>query len=191
YLGGAYMASGWRRDAALAGGGMLLDQGPHYFHALRLLAGGVAGEITHVAALATTVREDWAPGAEDTATVIVRFETGLLGEALFCWATRTPDVGAWAYAYGTEGSLEVFSRHAGLVWHRGRAAAEGESGPTVVVPQTPIEEALAACLGDFLRAARGEQPPGMPGEEGLRDLAVVEAAYRSLGSGRLEPVERV
>ena len=29
----------------------------------------------------------------------------------------------------------------------------------------------------------------MPGEEGLRDLAVVDAAYRSIRTGRLEAVD--
>ena len=207
YLSGDYMASGWRRDPSLAGGGMLLDQGPHYFHLLRLLAGGVAGEITHVAALGATMRDDWQPGAEDTSVVIVRYASGLLGEALFCWATRTPDTGAWAYAFGAEGSLEVFSREAGLLWHR--RAIRGESsagsagaspagaaeqaaarpGPEVVLPAHPIDDALEACLADFLRAARGDATPQMPGEEGLRDLAVVEAAYRSIQTGRLEPVQ--
>ena len=190
YLGGDYMASGWRRDPHLAGGGMLLDQGPHYFHLLRLLAGAVAGEITHVAALGTTVRDDWQPGAEDTAVVVLRFTSGLLGEALFCWATRTPDPGAWAYAYGTGGSLEIFSREAGLLWHRSAAGNGGaHTAPQVVLPARPIDDALEACLSDFLRAARGEKAPAMPGEEGLRDLAVVDAAYRSIRSGRLEAVD--
>lgn len=197
YLGGAYMASGWRRDPSLAGGGMLLDQGPHYFHALRLLAGGVAGEITHVAALASTVRDDWLPGAEDTAAVIVRYASGLIGEALFCWATRTPDTGAWAYAYGTEGSLDIFTPNAGLIWHRAsrpEQPAGSDSGGNaraaseIVLPKRPIDDALEACLADFLRAARAGGAPGMPGEEGLRDLAVVEAAYRSIRSGQSEAV---
>jgi predicted dehydrogenase len=192
YLGGEYMASGWRRDPHRAGGGMLLDQGPHYFHLLRLLAGAVAGEITHVGALGTTVRDDWQPGAEDTAVVVVRFASGLLGEALFCWATRTPDPGAWAHAYGTDGSLDIFSREAGLLWHRSAAGSGGGAGrpaPQVVLPVRPIDDALEACLADFLRAARGEKAPDMPGEEGLRDLAVVDAAYRSIRTGRLEAVD--
>lgn len=186
YLSGAYMASGWRADPALAGGGMLLDQGPHYFHALRLLAGPVAGEITHVAALATTVRDDWLPGAEDTATVIVRYASGLIGEALYCWATRTPALGAWVYAYGTEGSLEAVSREAGLVWHR-----PGHPGGEVVLPAQRGSEDQVACLADFLQAVRRGGGASMPGEEGLRDLAVVDAAYRSIESGRLEPVEPI
>jgi predicted dehydrogenase len=173
---------------------MLLDQGPHYFHLLRLLAGAVAGELTHVAALGTTVRDDWQPGAEDTAVVVVRFASGLLGEALFCWATRTPDLGAWAHAYGTGGSLDIFSREAGLLWHRpaagsGAGRGAGPTAPQVVLPARPIDEALEACLSDFLRAARGEQTPAMSGEEGLRDLAVVDAAYRSIRTGRLEAVD--
>ena len=38
YLEERWMVRGWRQDAAQAGGGMLLDQGPHYFAMLRVLA---------------------------------------------------------------------------------------------------------------------------------------------------------
>ena len=54
-------------------------------------------------------------------------------------------------------------------------------------------DTVAACIGDFLRAAAvaatgASAAAEMSGEEGLRDLAVVDAAVRSVMSGRLEDV---
>lgn len=183
YLEERWMAHGWRQDAALAGGGMLLDQGPHYFAMLRVLAGPVAGEVTHVSTMATTVREDWR--AEDTAVVSLRFKSGLLGEALYCWATRTSQRGAVGSIYGTRGSLEIISPEAGLILHR----ADLPKGRQVIISNDDYDHSYNGSIADFLRAVRGEQPARITGEEGLQDLAVVEACYRSWQSGRVEQVE--
>ncbi len=185
YLEERWMVRGWRQDAAQAGGGMLLDQGPHYFAMLRVLAGPVAGEVTHVSALAGTVREDWR--AEDTAVVVLRFESGLLGEALYCWATRTPERGAVGSAYGTRGSLDIISAEGGLILHRG----DLPGGRQVMIPDDGYDHSYNMSIADFLRAVRGEQEAVSTGTEGLRDLAVVEACYRSWRSGQVERVEDV
>lgn len=185
YLGGVWMASGWRHDASKAGGGMLLDQGPHYFNMLRTLVGPVAGEVTHVAARATTVREDWR--AEDTAVVILQFESGLLAEALYCWATRTPELGAVGSVYGARGSLDVMPADAGLVLHR----PDLPGGRRVIIEADGYDSGVRVSVEDFLRAVRGERAASATGEEGLRDLAVIVACYHSLKSGQFERVETV
>ncbi|MAG36477.1 MAG: hypothetical protein CL878_09575, partial [Dehalococcoidia bacterium] len=135
--------------------------------------------------LAATVREDWR--AEDTAVVVLRFESGLLGEALYCWATRTPDLGSVGSVYGTRGSLDIISAEAGLVLHR----ADLAGGQQVVIADDGYDHGYNVSIADFLRAVRGERPATISGEEGLRDLAVVEACYRSWRSGQVERVEAI
>lgn len=185
----AYAASGWRNDPDQPGAGVLIDQGPHYVHLLRRLAGGVAGEITHVQALAAGPR---AP----TALVHVRYASGLVGELLLSWRVPTPPTAAAGYAFGSAGDLEVDGPGGALVWR----AAPGPSGPSgrgapgepaEVVPREPPLAAVEACIASFVQAAAAGQPAEMSGEEGLRDLAVVDAALRSLASGRLESVASV
>jgi predicted dehydrogenase len=166
-----YAASGWRNDPRDPSSGILIDQGPHYVHLLRRLG----GEITHAGALAADVT---APAA----VVQLRCASGLLGEMLLAWNVPTPPTAAVGYAFGTEGSLEVDLRDASLVVHR----ANGET--SVTGRGEGYREALVECISDFLRAAASQSPAEMSGEEGLRDLAVVDAALRSIGSGRLEQV---
>ncbi len=179
YLEGVWLRDGWRQDARQAGGGMLLDQGCHYTNILRLMG----GPITHVAATAARTREDWY--GEDSAALALRFASGVVGESFYCWGTRTPAVGAEVYVYGERGSLEVASWAPALVLHR----ADLPGGRQVVVEEGDYMTTFARIVEDFAQAARGRRTPTMPGSEGLEDLKVVMAAYRSLTSGRLEPVE--
>jgi predicted dehydrogenase len=93
---------------------------------------------------------------------------------------------AAGYAFGTQGSLEIDRHDAGLV----RYGAAGEED--VLVRRDDYLGAVEACIRDFLNAAAGQTSAAeMSGEEGLRDLAVVDAALRSLGSGQREPVRPV
>jgi len=47
---------------------------------------------------------------------------------------------------------------------------------------------LVAQISHFARVIRGEEPPLVSAEEGLRSLAVIEAIGRSARSGRVEAV---
>jgi predicted dehydrogenase len=179
YLEGIWLRDGWRQDARQAGGGMLLDQGCHYTNILRMMG----GPITHVAATAARTRDDWY--GEDSAALSLRFASGVIGESFYCWGTRTPAIGAEVYVYGERGSLEVASWAPALVLHR----ADLPNGRQVVIEQGDYMVAFARIIEDFALAVRGERAPTMPGSEGLEDLKVVMAAYRSLASGRLEPVD--
>ncbi len=174
-----YASSGWRNDPADPSAGILIDQGPHYVHLLRRLVGGVAGEITHASAIAASV-------VAPAAVVHVRFASGLIGELLLAWNVPTPPSAGVGYAFGTRGSLEVDRRDAALVVYD--AAGEAQA----ITSNEGYLHTVGACIGDFLRAASGQSAgPEMSGEEGLRDLAVVAAALRSIASGQLEHVQTV
>ena len=178
YLEDIWMRDGWRQNAAIAGGGMLLDQGCHYTSIMRLLA----GEVEAVAAFTRCARTDGA--GDDTATVILRVRGGLIGEALYCWGTRTPQVGVECSVYGERGSLEVNSGAPALVLHRPDLAG----GQEVIVADSPSLDIFAAIIDDWVCAALGRRQPTMPGSAGLADLRVVMAAYRAAESGKTERV---
>jgi predicted dehydrogenase len=178
YLEGIWMRDGWRQNAKVAGGGMLLDQGCHYTSIARMLA----GEVESVAAFSANTRADWI--GEDTATLILRFTSGLIGEALYCWGTRTPNVGAECYVYGERGHLRVDSGAPSLVLYR----SDLPDGRQVVIGEPQPLSVFARIIEDWALAALGRRQPTMPGAEGLADLRVVMAAYRSAQSGKVETV---
>ena len=46
----------------------------------------------------------------------------------------------------------------------------------------------AAQMDDFAACITGNKPTRVPGEEGLKDLKVIEAIYRSIASGKKESI---
>jgi predicted dehydrogenase len=178
YLDGIWMRDGWRQNADIAGGGMLLDQGCHYTSIARMLA----GDVESVAAFVANTRTDWV--GDDTATLILRFKSGLIGEALYCWGTKTSDVGAECYVYGERGHLRVNSGPPGLVLYR----PDLPNGEQVVLDRSDDLSVFARIAEDWVLSAVGQRSPTMPGREGLADLKVVMAAYKSAKSGRVEAV---
>jgi predicted dehydrogenase len=178
YIGGIWLKDGWRQNATIAGGGMLLDQGCHYTNIARLMA----GEVESVAAFTTTTRSDWV--GEDTATLILRFKSGLIGEALYAWGTKTSNVGAECYVYGERGHLRVDSGAPSLVLYR----PDLPDGRKTILAEPQDMRVFASIVEDWALSALGRRQPTMPGTEGLADLRVVAAAYRSAQSGRIEPV---
>jgi predicted dehydrogenase len=48
----------------------------------------------------------------------------------------------------------------------------------------PDIDQFAAEMDDFARCVREGRPTSVPGEEGLRDVRIIEALYRSAATGR-------
>lgn len=169
---GVWARDGWRSDGGRAGG-VLLDQGTHFTQLLRR----TVGEITHVAAYTSVRTPGWT--ADDSAVVNCRFANGLIGQQLYCFASGTAEVGAEAYFYGTEGSLEI---HTTYDAPGGGLRLFGRNDSSWPVEGGDYFDSFHLVVEDWLAACRGESAPTMPVEEGLRDLRVVDAALRSVQS---------
>jgi predicted dehydrogenase len=163
----------WLYDPQAARRGTMLHTGIHGFDLLRVLS-GLEGE--SVSAVTTIV--DRGP-LEDNFNAQVRFRGGkALGTVAGCRATAARS-GAVEIA-GSRGMLVAEYAHR-LAWR-----IRGSSIEPLELP--PPASTIAAALGAFLRGVRGEAPMPVPLEEGLRSLALVEAAYASAHSGHPEPV---
>ena len=161
---------GWRSRRIEMGGGLLVDGGIHYVRLLQDWAGPVAW-------LTATAPPNLFAGleAEDTAFVLFRFRDGAVATLVNSVAAPGVPSWQWAWATGTGGSLGVD--------HRGRVLwIRRPSGQRLRVFLRD-RRGLSAQLGAFVDAVRAGRPPD-PGPEAARaDLAIVEAAYRSLQSG--------
>ncbi len=162
----------WRQEAALSGGGSLMDMGIHCFDLLRILL----GEIKEISAFADTLYNDYA--VEDSAAALLRFESGAQGIVDSSFALR----GAHHVLeiYGTEGSL------------RAEDTIGQEAVGRLQLEQPGKKSRWSSRTGDLYRAeaellhgciGRNETP--VPGAaEGRRALELVQAAYKSSASGQ-------
>lgn len=112
--GATSMRDTWRGDAASQGGGELIDTGYHPSYLLLYLAAAP------VAAVASSMsRFHMMIEGEDTASVQVRFQNGVLGEILTSWAMERPYGTHQIHLVGDRGELfgsgnELFYRPLGF-----------------------------------------------------------------------------
>ncbi len=170
-----YYATEWRRNPQYQGG-YLLDVGVHHVAALRT----IAGEIAQVSAHMTQVRPD-IPPADSLAAAIV-FESGLLASYACTFAANAP-LPPCMIMLGTDGAIKVDRSQIEIV--RGQD-----------VERQPLWDtqprSIVTLLQDFAAVVRGEKQHerGTPAQA-LRDIAVMEALFRSAASGRSESVESI
>ena len=186
---GPHAAHVW--DAELAGGGAMLDMASHGVEAARYVFGKDAAVRDVFAWGATLVHRDRTTG-EDNAIIVVRFEDG---------RAATMDV-SWSSKGGLEGRFEVYGeagriiqdmtstplrafieRPAGYIGEK----ADADTGWVFPVPDETHVHGHDAMMQHVIEAFRGGTPPRETFEDGVIVNAILDAAYRSMKSGRLEP----
>lgn len=167
----------WMTDLSIAGGGPIADIGVHCIDSLRYI---LQDEIAEVGTLAQ--RDQHSGEAEASAQLNLKFLKGTLGSIAVSLRTqyRTP-----VEIIGTEGTLRAYDafnveRPINLqLWRNS----------TLVDEQTLSNfDTYALQLDAFSAAIEQKRDFEIPGEEGLKNQLVLDAAYRSIRSGRIEPV---
>lgn len=172
----AFFADGnWRHSRALAGGGVIMDSGPHYIRALRMFI----GEVTSVSAVVPADEDD---KVETSAHVLMRSDHGTVATMSLALSPAVFPHAEIFSVVGTHGALSV--NEAGVCLRRPsqpdlRLSTEGAA---------TYRDSFVPQLAAFRDAVRYQDAERHPAEDGLRDLAVIEATYRSLDSRRWESV---
>jgi predicted dehydrogenase len=182
----AYFDVPWRRAP---GAGPVMTNLSHDIDLMRHLV----GEVAEVQALASNAVRGHP--VEETAVVLLRFANGALGTfnvsdaipAPWSWELTAgenpayPQTDAACYLIGgTEGSLELPS---GRLWHY--AGRPDWWAPILArTAPRPAGDPLVRQIDQFAAAVRGEAPPLVPAEEGMRTMAVLEAVLASAREGR-------
>jgi predicted dehydrogenase len=180
FAAGAGHPRKWMNDPAIAGGGPVADVGVHCVDALRYI---LQDEVTRVGARG---KSDSKSGeTEATAALVLEFARGTLGTVLVSFRAeyRTPIelVGETGVLRADDG-LNV-ERPITLQLRRGETVVETES--------ISNQLAYARQVDTFAAAVEGGTEFPIPGEEGWQNQQILDAAYRSLKSGRIEEVPRV
>jgi predicted dehydrogenase len=169
YFGFNIQPSGWRLKRALSGGGPLLDVGIYALQATRYLTGE---EPIWVSGLTTT--GDAARFSEVEASVLweARFPGGTVTQ---CGASYACAPTGYLRAIGDRGgfTLDPAFDYAGI---RGR---QSDGRPF----DFPDIDQFAAEMDDFARCIQDGAPSIVSGEEGLRDVRILMAIYRSARTG--------
>ena len=174
-----YDSADWRGTAELDGGA-LMNQASHYVDLLDWLFGSIA----EVHAVGGTLARDIE--VEDTAVVSLAWNDGFVGSLHVTMLTYPKNLATSLTVIGEQGTVRL----GGPMCNQIRAWDFAEPDP---VDETVDE--LAAAVPDALRqghrevyrnvlaSLRGDDAPVVDGREGLRSLAIIDAAYRALDDG--------
>jgi predicted dehydrogenase len=176
------MPGGWFVDKALSGGGAVTDHTVHVVDLIRFITGQ---EITRVYAEADT---RFYPDleVEDCGLLIMDLSGGGFTSLDPSWSRPNKAFPSWGdvtlEVTGTEGvaSFDFTAQHTKLYSNtRVRAAQIGWG-----------DDADALMIADFIQAVRAGRAPLASGEDGLRAVEVVTAAYESIESGNVAEVRQ-
>lgn len=167
----------WIMNAELACGGPIGDVGVHCMDALRFV---LDREITNVHTLAR--RTALSGGVEATASLHLEMTGGLYA---------TVGVSAWA-PYRT--AIEITGSNGTLIAEN-VFAVDGpvdlvlrRAGAVVETVTVRNEDVYTRMLDGFAAAYRGQEEFAAPGEDGVKNMRALDAAYESWRSGIPEPV---
>jgi predicted dehydrogenase len=162
----------WRLKKAMAGGGGLMDMGIYSIQGSRYTLGQ---EPIAVKATQEKTRPDFFKEVDETIFWELEFPGG------FKTTGKSSYNHDWSY-------LKVEEEHG--KFELGPAFGYGGIDGSVNGKQMPFPQIIqqAAQMDDFAQCVRQNKVSRVPGEEGLKDMKVVDAIYKSLDSGRWERI---
>ena len=155
----------WRSRAANVPGGCLNLLGVHFFDVLNAVLGRPVSVMASVKKLLTAAE------LEDTAAVIVEYESGAVGMVSSSYVSAECD---FVRVFGTEANLLGDDQR---LYREERRALTSMGG-------LPSESSGAMVIRQLCGAIRSGQPLDTPGEAGLWTVAMNEAALVSHREGR-------
>jgi predicted dehydrogenase len=159
----------WRLKKALSGGGSLMDIGIYALQAARYMTGE---EPVALYAKETTDRND--PRfreVEDMIDFQLEFPSGVIGSCTSMYSANQNHV----LLMGDKGRIEMEPG----TGYRGNRLWVGRGRDNEVTPQNATANQWAGQLDHLAQCVLHNRQPIVPGEEGLRDIRIIEAIYRS------------
>ena len=169
------MANRWNSDPAVAGGGVLIDNGTHSVDLLRYFLGPLA-EVQAVEG-----KRVQGLRVEDTARVFVRSVGGVMGSIDLSWSINK-ELDSYLNIYGSQGTIFVG-------WKESRYRQTGSRDWVVFGKGYNKLQAFRSQIVNFADAIRGDRPLLIRAEDAVASVEVIEAAYRSLNQPHWVDVE--
>lgn len=171
--------SAWRLDHARAGGGALVDIGVYGINGMRFLLGE---EPEWVSAVDQRSAHGWS--VEEGLALTMGFPSGAIGQVCCSYASKVANS---LRIYGDQGRLSL---DPGFVYRGLSLSVGNRQGETQL--NALSHDQFARELLHFEKSLRLGITPWTPGEEGLLDQLVMDAAYKSaLAGGERTWVRRI
>ncbi len=169
-------APAWRLKKALAGGGSLMDMGVYSLQAARYMTGEEPVAVT--ARESTDRRDPRFAEVDDIIDWTLEFPSGAIASCQSMYSANQNHV----LLAGDKGRIEMepATRYAGNRLWTGTDGRERELSPPPGVGKTHF----AGMLDHLSQCAMTGREPIMSGEEGLRDMRIIEAIYQSIRENR-------
>jgi predicted dehydrogenase len=165
--------SSWRLNKALAGGGGLMDMGVYAIQAARYTT---SEEPAHVTAREEKLRPDVFKEVDETVYFDLDFDSGTKAKCMSSYNKNVSRLRADA----ERGWFEI----APAFYYSGQVG-NTSNGP-MNFDNNFVEQ--VAQMDDFALCVQQNKPSKVSGEEGLKDMRVVDAIYRSIASGKKEKI---
>ncbi|GAA4331099.1 Gfo/Idh/MocA family oxidoreductase [Mucilaginibacter gynuensis] len=162
----------WRLKKVLSGGGALMDMGVYSIQGSRY---SVGKEPLYVTATEEKTKPDLFKDVDETIFWELEFPDGLKAKG------RSSYNNNWGYLKVTaeKGNFEL----------QPAFGYGGIHGSTSAGPMNfPQVNQQALQMDDFARCVINKKPTIVPGEEGRKDMLVIDAIYRSIASGKREKI---
>lgn len=164
----------WRLDKKLAGGGSLMDIGIYSVNAMRYLTGEEP-----IAASAVMHQDKDDPRFRDVEQTILfqlRFPSGVITNCSSSYSTSTLNRYTVVFRDGWL-KLDPATTYSGHRFFHGTPESETQ----LFLPHVSH---FAAEMDHLAKAIKNNQPVKTPGEEGLKDLRVIEHIYEAARTGK-------
>ncbi len=159
------MAGTWYAQREFAGGGVIMDDGPHTVDLIHHLFG-------EVESLEGVMFNHQALEVEDTAKLTFRLVNGIVGTADLSWSFAVP-AQTYLEIYGENGAALLDTEGISYklkTWDKWKRVPNG----------VDVREAFARQISHFVDAVRGKPHLILSNGEGLKSQIVIEAAYESV-----------
>ncbi len=180
FPGGPGHPRAWLYDPKIAGGGPIADVGVHCVDTLRFV---LQDEVLRVSAQG--ISDQISGELEAAAALTLEFSRGTLGTVLVSYRAeyRTP--------LEFVGSSGVLRANDGLNVEHPIEVQLCRSGDVVESETVSNQLAYARMVDSFADAVEGKAKFPAPAEQGWQNQEILDAAYRSIKSGKSEDVPRI
>lgn len=169
--------SQWRLNKQLAGGGSMMDIGIYAINGARYMTGEEPVSVTAQETKTDPVK--FKEGVDETIVFQLKFPGGAIASCLSTYAMNNLDK---FFLDGDKGFAELQPAH-GYGPIKGRTG-KGDITQPHITHQTKQMDEMAAIIFD------NKQPPiPVDGEEGLKDLKIIDAIYQAVKTGKAVKIE--